>query len=91
MEKNLQSEDALKKFKKLVEEIQTCMFITNSETESDHTRPMSTTEVEDNGTLWFFTDIRSIKVEEVASKRQVHLTYAHPGKESYLNVRGTAS
>ena len=91
MEKNLQSEEALKKFKKLVEEIRTCMFITNSETEDDHTRPMSTTEVEDNGTLWFFTDIRSIKVEEVATRRQVHLTYAHPGKESYLNVRGSAS
>ena len=91
MEKNLQSEEALKKFKKLVEDIRTCMFITNNETETDHTRPMSTIEVEDNGTLWFFTDIRSVKVEEVSTKRQVHLTYAHPGKESYLNVRGTSS
>ncbi|MDB5252307.1 MAG: hypothetical protein JWP27_1476 [Flaviaesturariibacter sp.] len=91
MEKNLQSEEALKKFRKLVEEIRTCMFITNNESENDHTRPMSTIEVQDDGTLWFFTDIRSIKVEEVAVQRQVHLTYAHPGKESYLDVRGTAS
>ena len=30
MEKNLQSEDALKKFKKLVDEINVCMFITNN-------------------------------------------------------------
>ena len=90
MEKNLDQKEALKKFKKLAEEIRVCMFITNSDGELDHTRPMSTIEVEEDGSLWFFTDIRSIKVEEVASDRQVHLTYAHPGKESYMDVRGTA-
>ena len=90
MEKNLDQKEALKKFKKLAEEIRICMFITNSDGELDHTRPMSTIEVEEDGSLWFFTDIRSIKVEEVASDREVHLTYAHPGKESYMDVRGTA-
>jgi general stress protein 26 len=91
MEKNLQSEAALKKFKKLVEEIRICMFITNNEAENEHTRPMATIDTEEDGTLWFYTDIRSIKVEEVATTKQVHLTYAHPGKDSYLDVTGTAS
>ena len=91
MEKNLQSEDALKKFKKLVEEIRVCMFITNNETEHEHTRPMSAVDVEDNGTLWFYTDIRSVKVEEVATDKTVHLTFAHPGKESYMDVWATSS
>jgi general stress protein 26 len=91
MEKNLQQEEAFKKFKGLVEEIKICMFITNHTDEHDHTRPMATIEVEEEGTLWFFTDIRSIKVEEVTSDNKVHLTYAHPGKESYLDVWGTAS
>ena len=90
MEKNLQSEEALKKFKKLVNDIKVCMFITNN-AEADHTRPMQTIETDDNGTLWFFTDIRSIKVEEVNQERTVHLVYAHPGKESYLDVWGNAS
>ena len=93
MEKNLQNEEALKKFKKLVNEINVCMFITNNSTGNgtDHTRPMYTIEVEDNGALWFFTDIRSIKVEEVAKEHETHLVYAHPGKESFLDVWGTAS
>jgi general stress protein 26 len=91
MEKNLQSEEALKKFKKLVDDIKICMFITNNETENEHTRPMATIDVEDDGTLWFFTDIRSIKVEEVTTTKQVHLAYAHPGKDSYLDIRGTAT
>jgi general stress protein 26 len=90
MEKNLQNEEATKKFRKLVEEIRTCMFITDNRDEN-HTRPMSTIEVESNGTLWFYTDVRSIKVEEISSSKEVHLTYAHPGKESYLDVWGNAS
>ena len=89
MEKNLSNEEALKKFKKLVKEVNVCMFITNSK-ENNHTRPMATIEVEDNGTLWFFTDIRSIKVEEVNTTHKAHLVYAHPVKESYLDVWGDA-
>ena len=91
MEKSLQNEEALKKFKKLAQEVNICMFITNNQTEQEHTRPMATVDVEDDGTLWFFTDIRSIKVEEVATDHQVHLTYAHPGKESYMDVKGVSS
>ncbi len=91
MEKNLQNEEAVKKFKKLVEEITVCMFITGNNNEHDHTRPMYTIEVEENGTLWFFTDLRSIKVEEVTTDRKVHLTYAHPGKDSYLDTWGMAN
>ena len=90
MEKNLQNKEAGEKFKKLVNDIKVCMFITNNP-ESDHTRPMYTIEVEDDESLWFFTDIRSLKVEEVKDDKKVHLVYAHPGKESYLDVWGIAS
>jgi general stress protein 26 len=89
MEKNLENAEAAKKFKKLVTDINVCMFITNNR-ENNHTRPMATIEVEDNGVLWFFTDVRSIKVEEVSTENKVHLVYAHPGKESYLDVWGKA-
>lgn len=92
MEKNLQNEKALEKFTKLVKEVNVCMFIThNRPSEQTHTRPMATIEVEENGTLWFYTDIRSLKVEEVSKDHEVHLVYAHPGKESYLDVWGSAS
>lgn len=90
MEKNLENEKAIEKFRKLVEDINVCMFITSTDEEKDHTRPMGTVEIEDDGTLWFFTDKRSIKVEEVERDRSVHLVYAHPGKESYLDIWGRA-
>jgi len=95
MQKNLSDNEALKKFTSLVSEIRTCMFITNNTADNsesfDHTRPMGTTKVEDDGTLWFFTDIRSIKVEEISLEHKVHLVYAHPGKASYLDVWGNAT
>lgn len=90
MEKNLNNKEALEKFKKLVDEINICMFITNSISDHEHTRPMATIEVEEDGTLWFYTNVHSIKVDEVNNEKQVHLTYAHPGKESYLDVWGFA-
>lgn len=90
MEKNLEHKEALEKFKKMAMDIRTCMFITNTN-QDEHTRPMATMEVEDDGTLWFFTDVRSIKVDEIKKEREVHLTYAHPGKESYLDVWGNAT
>lgn len=90
MEKNLTNKEALERLIKLVNEIRVCMFITNNK-EQRHTRPMATIETEDNGTIWFFTDVRSIKVEEVSTEHNVHLVYAHPGKESYLDVWGRAS
>jgi general stress protein 26 len=92
MEKNLQNEEALEKFKSLVKDVNICMFITNTRDDANtHTRPMATVEVEEDGTLWFYTDIRSIKVEEVEAQHTVHLVYAHPGKSSYLDVWGSAS
>lgn len=91
MEKNLQQQQALEKFTKLVKDVNICMFITNTRQDAEtHTRPMATVDVEENGTLWFYTDIRSIKVEEVANDHSVHLVYAHPGKDSYLDVWGKA-
>lgn len=80
----------LKKFKEMVEDINICMFITNTAGGEEHTRPMATIEVEEDGSLWFFTDIRSIKVKEVNAQHTVHLVYAHPGKSSYLDVWGSA-
>ena len=91
MEKHLQNEEARKKFKELVEEIKVCMFITATQSDHEHTRPMYAVDVDREGSVWFFTDIRSIKVEEVTVERDVHLVFSHPGKESYMDVWGKAS
>ena len=87
---NLNTDNALKKYKSLVEEIGTCMFL--SSTDANQTaRPMATTKVEDDGTTWFFTSKASLKVHEIKQDHTVHLLYAHPGKSSYIDVWGSAN
>jgi len=90
MEKNLQNEEAVKKLQKLVNEVNTCMFITRPEDEQS-SRPMATIKAEDDGTLWFFTHRSSGKTSEIGIDKDVHLVYAHPGKDSYLDLWGTGS
>lgn len=89
MEKNLQEVEGIKKFKQLIQEINVAMMITGTG-EDQTTRPMYTIDVDDQGSLWFFTDKNSLKIDEVNSDNHVHLLYAHPGKDSYLDVKGTA-
>jgi general stress protein 26 len=87
MEKNLQNEEALQKLKKLANEINICMFITDPDNKQS-SRPMATIKVEDEGTLWFYTHLSSGKTSEIEQEQEVHLVYAHPGKDSYMDLRG---
>lgn len=90
MEKNLQQSEALAKLKKLVDEVNICMFITRPEDEQS-SRPMATIKAEEDGTLWFYTHRSSGKTAEINADQDVHLVYAHPGKDSYLDLWGTGS
>lgn len=89
MERNLNKEEAIKKYKELVEDIKICMFISSTE-ETQSARPMMTIRVDDDGTTWFFTSHESGKVQEVEMDHTVRLLYAHPGKSSYMDVWGYA-
>ena len=90
MEKNLQNQDALQKFKKLADDIKICMFIT-APNEDESSRPMATIQVDDDGTLWFFTHRSSGKTSQIEEDKEVHLVYSHPSKESYMDVWGHGS
>ena len=60
--------------------------------DGDHlrSRPMAVTQKEFDGKLWFFTHASSHKVAEVEHEQRVNLAYAHPGKQDYVSVSGTA-
>lgn len=91
MEKNLNSKEAIEKLQVLVKDIGTCMFFTNTQTGIHNTRPMAAVEVDMNGNLWFFTNKQSIKVADIRKDTHVHLVFASPSKDSYLDLRGRAS
>lgn len=90
MEKNLQSSEAIKKLKSLVEDIRFCMYTTyeNGKIES---RPMTTLEVDEEGNAWFFTSKQTEIGKETGSGEDVTLIYSHPGDNTYLSVTGYAT
>ncbi len=91
MEKNLNSQEAVEKLQALVKNIGTCMFFTATNEGMHNARPMAVIEVDKNGHIWFFTSIQSAKVKDIEKNSAVHLVFAHPGKDSYLNLNGRAS
>ncbi|MEO5892628.1 MAG: pyridoxamine 5'-phosphate oxidase family protein [Ferruginibacter sp.] len=91
MEKNLNSKEAIAKLQSLVNDIGTCMFFTNTQNGIHNTRPMAIIEVDMNGNLWFFTNQQSAKVKDIEKDSNVHLVFASPSKDSYVDLRGRAS
>ena len=88
MEKNLHSEDALKKLKELVESIYICMYCSMEHGSDMASRPMGTAKIEDDGTIWFFTTDHSGAAEIAQEHSEVCLNYAHITKNTYLCVMG---
>jgi len=90
MEKDLESKEAVKKLKSLIEDIRFCMYTTceNGKIES---RPMTTLDVDSEGNAWFFTNRNTQIGSETDNGESVTLIYSHPGDNTYLSVAGKAS
>ncbi len=91
MEKNLQCTEAIQKLKELVSDIRTCLFITSGKTGARTSRPMAAVDTDHLGNIWFFADIHSNKVKDIELEHFVQLVFAHPGKDTYLDIKGRAS
>lgn len=83
--------DKLKKVHELISDVDIAMLTSVDQHGHLHSRPMGTQKMEFDGNLWFFTDRTSPKVTEIQMNHQVNVAYAHPGKSTYVSVRGEAS
>jgi len=92
VEKTSQSEPGdFAKLGKLIRDIQVALLTTVDRNGRFHTRPVQTLHVEDDRTLWFFTDWSSPKVDEVQHDVRVSLGYADSAKNVYVAVTGSGS
>lgn len=80
----------MNKVQELINEIKVAMLVTQDEAEGLRSRPMHTVQVDEDGTIWFFTSEYSGKVEEINSDHPVNLAYAAPERQSYVSVTGFA-
>jgi len=83
--------EAIDKLRDLVNDVSVCMFTTLDDSDLVTTRPMTTIDVDDEGNLWFFTNEFGEKILEGSYDNKAYLIYSHPGKNTYLYVRGNSN
>ena len=82
----------VQKLGRIIRNVQIAMLTTAMPDGSLRSRPMQTQKAAFDGReLWFFTDLDSAKVEEVAAEHHVNVAYADPDKQRYASVSGMAT
>ncbi|CCH53980.1 pyridoxamine 5'-phosphate oxidase-related FMN-binding protein [Fibrisoma limi BUZ 3] len=80
----------LHKLKEEIKDIRTAMLTTQREDGEFHSRPMATHDVDDDGSMWFFTYKNSNKVREIQQNDRVSLGFVDTGDETYVAISGNA-
>ncbi|ELR73733.1 Putative general stress protein 26 [Fulvivirga imtechensis AK7] len=87
---DLDHNEAMIKLRELIDDIDTCMLVTDLDTKPLKVRPMHTLDTDSEGNIWFFTTKNSSQYTDIHEDRDVQLIYSHPGKTEFLSVYGTA-
>ena len=76
----------------LIKDIRFAMFTTRHGNGHLHSRPMTTqnSKLDEDDRLWFFMSRGGEPVADIGSEPEVNVSYADPGKDSYVSVSGTA-
>jgi len=82
----------VEKLVEMVKGARICMLITIEEKgENLSGRPMSISEIEEDGTMWFFSKASSSKADEVEKERKVAISITDESRHNYLMINGTAT
>lgn len=90
----MQSNDSLaqkEKLKDLIKDVKIAMLFTHSQQDGFNGRPMYTADLDENGTIWFFTNEFSGKVDEITQDHDVALSYTAASNNLYVVVKGRAT
>jgi len=86
----MKNEKNISILKEMAESVRTCMFTTFSIHNELGSRPMGTAKIEDDGSIWFYTNEYSLKSKEISKENNVLLAYSDPSNNTYLTVKGKA-
>lgn len=82
--------DAMEKIKELADAADICLFTTKLTELPLSARPMSRQRVDDDGTIWFFSEADSHKNEHIEEDNRVQLFFSNQSSSEYLSIYGTA-
>jgi len=88
--KNISRDEANKKIKEIAEDTDICLFATALTQLPIAARPMSTQKVDDDGSIWFFSQEGSDKNIDIAKNDRVQLFYGNSNSSEYLSLYGHA-
>lgn len=81
----------LEKLRDMIEDIRIAMMTTVDGQGNLVSRPMAALQVDENGTVWFFTKRSSPKVDQIDNnENRVNLSFADVSDATYVSVSGTA-
>jgi general stress protein 26 len=86
----MKNEKNIALLKEMIEKVRICMFTTLSDKDEFSSRPMGTAKIDEEGSIWFFTNEYSLKTTEISKENQVTLGYSDPSTNTYLSVNGKA-
>jgi len=75
----------------LIQGIKVAMLTTLGVDGSLRSRPMASLEAEFDGTLWFFTNAESLKVDDVQHEHHVNVSYVDCEEHRYVSISGRAT
>lgn len=82
--------DAVEQLRKKLHGFKVAMMTTVESDGCLRSRPMAARDLEDDGSLWFFTHAGSPKTEELRHEQHVNLSYASEAENRYISVSGKA-
>ena len=76
----------------LIKDVKFAMFTTRHGNGHLHSRPMTTqnSKLDEDASLWFFMSRRGEPVADLQADATVNVSYADPGRDSYVSVSGDA-
>ncbi len=91
METKPQTNKQLEKVRDMIESIRIAMLTTVDEQGNLVSRPMAALQVDEDGSIWFFTQRTSPKVDQIDNNgHHVNLSFANVSDANYVSVSGTA-
>lgn len=83
-------DDDIRKLDRLIRRVKFAMLTTRDEGNMLVSRPLTTLDLEFDGTLWFLVAADSRLVQDLQRHPEINLTYSAPDAGNYVSVSGTA-
>lgn len=81
---------AVETLAELIKDIRVAMLTTMTPGDLLRSRPMYVASIQLDGSLWFFTDERAAKVDEIDANQQVNVSFADSEQDRYVSISGAA-